>query len=459
MLVLLYICNLCFSLSIQPFNSRLRIKKYFNNPMFFIVFDKKGFVEYEEGHRPFYFDTLIKSTNFNQSSGSKMIQDSTMEYEVRDKFIFLTIGKKDDLKKEIEKYNLRSIDKEDKLSKENVTEDKKQQTQSKKEKLNTNIGILDFDQKRSKSSLILESLRKVDLRKTFNLFKGNIKVEDLRLKFIESLVNKNVDPSFCQTITTDVMNGLKDMNLTEVSESVFKEKLKQSVGKILPKFDHDSFLEGIRNHTGVYSICFVGVNGVGKSTSLAKVACWLLQNGLKVYIAACDTFRAGAIEQLKVHVERFKNSGHDVGFFESGYSRDDSSVAKFAIMNAQKEGYDVILIDTAGRMHNKEHLMVSLTKLIKVNNPNQIVFVGEALVGGDSLHHIKEFNKRIIDANLGRKIDSIILTKLDTVDDKIGQVLNFTFSANSPIMFLGVGQSNVDLKALDPDLISEILTS
>jgi signal recognition particle receptor subunit alpha len=422
----------------------LKILLIFGPMDFFIVFNKKGIVEQEEGTRPVFFNSLIKSLNFNQFTGTKNIQDKVMEYEILDANIYLTIGKKGDLKRFMEKYH----------RKENT------EIEEIEEKKNEKEGeTFAFEEKQSKTALILDSIKKVDFKKTFNLFKGKIKIEDLKLKFIEHLVNKNVDPSFCQTVTSDVISELKDSSMDLVSEDLFKQKLKKSLGKILPKFDHEGFLNKIKNHTGVYSICFVGVNGVGKSTSLAKIACWLIQNNLKVYIAACDTFRAGAIEQLKVHVERFKASGNDVGFFESGYSRDDSAVAKYAIMKAQKENYDVILIDTAGRMHNKEHLMISLTKLIKVNNPDHIVFVGEALVGGDSLNHIKEFNKRISDADIGRKIDSIILTKLDTVDDKVGQILNFTFTANSPIMFLGVGQSNVDLKPLDAETVSEILTS
>lgn len=148
-----------------------------------------------------------------------------------------------------------------------------------------------------------------------------------------------------------------------------------------------------------------------------------------------------------------------LGFFKSGYAKDDASVAKYAIMAAKKQNYDVVLIDTAGRMHNKENLMLSLTKLIKLNNPDHILYVGEALVGCDSLDHIKEFNKRIKDAVLGRKIDSILLTKVDTVDDKIGQVLNFTFSSNAPIIFLGTGQSNMDLMPLNSEMIAESLSS
>lgn len=408
---------------------------------YFIVFNKRGIVEHEEGQMPTFINPLIRSINLQQPSGSKTLRDLLMQYKIEGQVVFLSLNNKPILDEFIKKYK----------GEEQVLENKVEEISNKES--------LDFSNSVSKFTNVVESIKKSDFKKTFSLFTNKIDTDQLRSKMIEHLVKKNVDPSFCQIITDDVISDLKLHKIDMVTEGVFKEKVSYTLNKILPRFDHQSFIDSIRNHKGVYSICFVGVNGVGKSTTLAKMACYLIQKGFKVYIAACDTFRAGAIEQLKVHVDRFKLSGHDVGFFESGYSKDDASVAKYAIAKADKENYDVILIDTAGRMHNKEHLMLSLSKLVKMNNPDHIVFVGEALVGNDSLDHIKEFNKRISDGSSGRKIDSIILTKLDTVDDKIGQVLNFTFTAHSPIMFLGNGQSNSDLMEMDSKVISDILLS
>lgn len=416
--------------------------------VYFIIFNKKGIVEYEEGQTPQFLNPLIRSINTQQVSGSKNLRDLLMEYRIEGQTIYLSLNNKPILNDLISKYK-----KEE--NKDNQIENSKK-SEGKSKNLDEN---LDFSNRDSKVSNVIDSIKKTDFKRTFNLFTNKIGIEQLKYKMIEHLVKKNVDPSFCQIITDDIISELKSENIDMVSESVFKDKVSKSLNKVIPKFDHNKLIESIRNNNGVFSICFVGVNGVGKSTTLAKLACWLIQKGLKVYIAACDTFRAGAIEQLKVHVERFKLSGHDVGFFESGYSKDDASVAKHAIQKANKEGYDVILIDTAGRMHNKENLMVSLTKLIKMNSPNHIVFVGEALVGGDSLDHIKEFNKRIAEGNSGRKIDSVILTKIDTVDDKIGQVLNFTFTSSAPIMFLGTGQSNSDLQEMDSKVITDVLLS
>lgn len=418
---------------------------------YFIVFNKKGIVEYEIGDEPPFLNSLIRSINTQQSTGTKKIRDQLMEYKIHGQTVYLSLAAGPSLEKKIQKY-MKKNDKENPEEEKKPSNNDKKETCAKKE-------VLDFSETESKTSVVMQSIKKVDLKRVFNVFTGKISLEQLQSKMIEHLVNKNVDPTFCKVITDDVISEFKAENVEMIGEAAFKEKMNKTLSKIIPQFDHASLLEKIKNKPGAYSICFVGVNGVGKSTTLAKMACWLIQKGLRVYIAACDTFRAGAIEQLKVHVDRFKQSGHEVGFFESGYAKDDASVAKYAIAKANTENYDVILIDTAGRMHNKENLMISLSKLIKVNNPDQIIFVGEALIGGDSLDHIREFNKRISEGSTGRKIDSIILTKIDTVDEKMGQVLNFTFTANSPIIFLGTGQSNNDLTIMDPQLITDALLS
>lgn len=133
---------------------------------------------------------------------------------------------------------------------------------------------------------------------------------------------------------------------------------------------------------------FIGVNGVGKSTSLAKVAYYLKTKGnLKVMIAACDNFRSGAIEQLDTHAKCL-----DVPLYEKGYSNDAAITAKEALADAKRKGYDVVLIDTAGRMQGNEKLMKELANLVHINNPNVVLFVGEALVGNDAIDQLTKFN-------------------------------------------------------------------
>jgi signal recognition particle receptor subunit alpha len=198
----------------------------------------------------------------------------------------------------------------------------------------------------------------------------------------------------------------------------------------------------------VYSICFLGVNGVGKSTNLAKIAYYLKNKGdLKILIAACDTFRSGAVEQLRTHANCLK-----VDLFERGYGKDSAEIAKQALAHAKSHGYDVCLIDTAGRMQDNEPLMRAIAKLVAVNTPDLVLFVGEALVGHDAVDQLEKFNRALIDyshtpAN-PRTIDGIILTKYDTVDDKVGAALSMVFVTGQPVVFVGTGQKYPNLRKL-----------
>lgn len=185
-----------------------------------------------------------------------------------------------------------------------------------------------------------------------------------------------------------------------------------------------------------YALCFVGVNGVGKSTNLAKVCFWLLQNRMRVLIAACDTFRSGAVEQLRTHVRnlsRLDIDGRRVGdggtdgeplleLYEKGYGKDAAGIAKDALTYARTSGFDVVLIDTAGRMQDNEPLMRALAKLISVNQPDKVIFVGEALVGNEAVDQLTKFDRAIKDysgvAN-PHGLDGCLLTKWDTVDVRV----------------------------------------
>ena len=206
-----------------------------------------------------------------------------------------------------------------------------------------------------------------------------------------------------------------------------------------------------------YVITFCGVNGVGKSTNLAKICFWLLENNCRVLIAACDTFRyffiftkkkqilshlkydaififssncrAGAVEQLRTHVRRLNSlypSGQDkrqvVELYEKGYGKDAAGISMEAINHARASRHDVVLVDTAGRMQDNEPLMRSLSKLIRVNEPDLVLFVGEALVGNEAVDQLVKFNAALADhsdQNNPHLIDGIVLTKFDTIDDKV----------------------------------------
>ncbi|KAB8237698.1 signal recognition particle receptor subunit alpha [Aspergillus alliaceus] len=199
-----------------------------------------------------------------------------------------------------------------------------------------------------------------------------------------------------------------------------------------------------------YVISIVGVNGVGKSTNLGKICYFLLQNKYRVLIAACDTFRSGAVEQLRVHARNLKelsareNAGQ-VELYEKGYGKDAANVAKDAVEYGAANKFDVVLIDTAGRRHNDQRLMSSLEKFGKFAKPDKIFMVGEALVGTDSVMQARNFNQAF---GTGRNLDGFIISKCDTVGDMVGTLVSMVHATGIPIVFLGVGQHYGDLRGL-----------
>ncbi|KAM0676179.1 hypothetical protein GVAV_000142 [Gurleya vavrai] len=425
---------------------------------YFCVFTKKGILLHESGNCPSYRNNLIQSLNVHKSLQSRTIQDSFMYCNINKDMLYLAI-----LKHQNEEYFLKLVDefkngKKDKLKdKQDDKKIKNKENKQRKWDVVDDDPSLDFSSKDTSIKFNNEIIDKKIEKKSysFNLFSKFIKKTDLKEKMETHLINKNLSVDITKQLIQDITEDLPE----DVKESVFKQKIKEVVRKMIRSIDHKDLLDQIKKKKEIFVFCFVGVNGVGKSTTLAKICCWLLQNNLKVYIAACDTFRAGAVEQLKVHVDNFKRGGYEVGFYEKGYNKDDANVAKNAIKSAEKENYDVILIDTAGRMHNKKNLMESLSKLIKVNEIDHIIFVGEALVGNDSLEHLKEFNNAIKYGNNQKCIDSIIVSKVDTVDDKIGQVINMSVGGECPVLFLGTGQTNSSLTILNTELIVDLLMS
>lgn len=191
---------------------------------------------------------------------------------------------------------------------------------------------------------------------------------------------------------------------------------------------------------------------VQQSTSLAKIAYYLKTNGCSPMLAACDTFRSGAVEQLNVHAKCL-----EVPLYHKGYAKDPSAVAKAAIDHAQEEGHDVVLVDTAGRMQNNVPLMKALSKLVVENEPDLVLFVCEALVGNDGIDQLSMFNKALRSGGHVRQIDGIILTKFDTVSDKVGAALTMTHVTGAPVVFVGTGQKYTHLKKLSPQAVIKSL--
>ncbi|KAF9174425.1 hypothetical protein BGX21_005070 [Mortierella sp. AD011] len=281
-------------------------------------------------------------------------------------------------------------------------------------------------------------------------------LEPIMRKMKEHLVNKNVAADIAQHLCDSVAKGLEGQTLGSFKsiQAHVKQSMELALKRILtPKTSVDLLrdIAQAQAEKRPYTIVFIGVNGVGKSTNLSKTAFWLLQNNLKVLIAACDTFRSGAVEQLRVHVRNLKALEQNavVDLYEKGYGKDSAAIAKEAISSAKMTGHDVVLIDTAGRMQDNDPLMRALAKLVTVNNPDKIIFVGEALVGNEAVDQLTKFNAALKDfsglAN-PRHIDGMILTKFDTIDDKVGAALSMTYTTGQPILFVGTGQTYTDLK-------------
>eukprot|EP00944_MAST-04C_sp_MAST-4C-sp1_P004546 g4546.t1 len=277
----------------------------------------------------------------------------------------------------------------------------------------------------------------------------------------EHLVKKNVGHDVAQDLSDSVklaLVGSKLGNFKQVKETV-RNAFEKELSRILTPKKSTDIVQDIRrcNAEGnPYSIVFIGVNGVGKSTSLSKVCYYLLQQRFKVLIAACDTFRSGAVEQLKVHSDCL-----GVPVFDQGYKRDPAHVAKEAIQHAKENNVDVVLVDTAGRMQNNQPLMIALSKIITMNKPNLILFVGEAIVGNDALDQLTEFNRALMDnatEKTPRLIDGIILTKFDCVDDKVGTAVSMVHKTGQPIMFVGTGQKYTHLRRLNvPTVVNSLM--
>ena len=181
----------------------------------------------------------------------------------------------------------------------------------------------------------------------------------------------------------------------------------------------------------------VGVNGTGKTTTSAKIAKRLTDNGFSVVLAAADTFRAGAIDQLDTHAERI--GGRCVKSQRGG---DSAAVARDAIESAKARGEDVVIIDTAGRMQNKSNLMEELRKVHRVTQPHLVIFVADALAGNDAVTQSVEFQRML-------SFDGAALCKLDT-DARGGAALSIAHSTGRPIVLAGIGQGYDDLEPFDP---------
>lgn len=288
----------------------------------------------------------------------------------------------------------------------------------------------------------------------------------------EHLIRKNVAREAAVRICSGVeieMVGKKTGSFESIDKAL-RPAMESSLRRILTPTTSLDLLQEISavikpSQTGAeprpYVMSIVGVNGVGKSTNLAKICYFLLQNDLRILVAACDTFRSGAVEQLNHHVRNLKELSvrertGAVELYQKGYGKDAANVAKDAVTYASTERFDVVLIDTAGRRHNDVRLMSSLEKFANFAQPDKILMVGEALVGTDSVMQARNFNAAF---GSTRNLDGFIISKCDTVGDMIGTLVSMVHATGIPVVFLGVGQHYGDLRNLSISWAVNLLMS
>ncbi len=264
---------------------------------------------------------------------------------------------------------------------------------------------------------------------------------NLQLALLESDVALPVAEEIVSSVKTELL-GKRRKVLSEVSE-IAGEALKNALLKVL-SVDSFELYEFIKNARKPVNIVFVGVNGTGKTTTIAKVAYALKQQGCSVVIAAADTYRAGAIEQMEKHAQ---NIGVKVIKHPPG--GDPAAVIYDAIQHAKAQSKDVVLSDTAGRMHVNINLMDQLKKIWRVTSPDLVIFVDEAIAGNDAVERARMFNSHV-------GFNGSILTKADA-DAKGGAAVSIAHVTKKPILFLGVGQGYEDLKKFDAAWLVERL--
>ena len=261
---------------------------------------------------------------------------------------------------------------------------------------------------------------------------------ELEMGLLEGDVAMEVASAVVDSVKDDLV-GRKIKRSNDITEYTYNA-LRNAVAEIIdiPGKSMTEMIEAKKAQGEPLVVMFVGINGTGKTTTIGKLANYYLKKGYTPVIAAADTFRAGAIEQVNYHAD---NVG--VKLIKHQKGSDPAAVAFDAVEHAKAQGKELVLIDTAGRMQTNTNLMDEMKKIKRVAKPDLVVFVGDALTGNDATHQASKFNEAI-------DIDGVILTKADA-DSKGGASLSIGYVIKKPILFLGMGQGYDDIKEYDAD--------
>jgi fused signal recognition particle receptor len=299
---------------------------------------------------------------------------------------------------------------------------------------------------------VFEKLRRGLSSAVNKIVTTELKAEKLRPildEFRLNLIENDVAVPVAYYITDELekrLDGVEVKRLGDRKELV-KDTLHEVLIEILTTKETVNLLEDIeakRQAKEPYTILFVGINGTGKTTSIAKVARFLMEKGYSVVLAGSDTYRAGSIEQLEEHSRKL-----GVRMIKHKYGADPAAVAYDAISHAESRGVNVVLIDTAGRIQTDRNLMSELSKIKRVVDPDLTVLVIDALIGNDAVLQAEEFHKSV-------NVDANILTKVDA-DVKGGASLSVAHVTGKPIIFIGVGQEYKDLEAFEPERFTKMI--
>ena len=270
-------------------------------------------------------------------------------------------------------------------------------------------------------------------------------LEEFKLNLVENDVAFPVAEKICEELASRLEG--RQIKRLEDKRKIVKENLQQILLEILntgERIDLLELAEEKRRKGEPLVIVFVGINGTGKTTTIAKIAKMFSKKGYSIVLACSDTYRAGSIEQLGEHARRL-----GVRMIKHTYGADPAAVAYDAINYAKAHGINVVLIDTAGRIQTNRNLMNELEKIKRVINPDLTILTVDALTGNDAVMQAEEFNKSV-------GIDGTVLTKVDA-DVKGGSALSVTYVTGKPVIYVGTGQTYEDLEAFNPKKFVEMI--
>ena len=299
---------------------------------------------------------------------------------------------------------------------------------------------------------MFDKLRKGLSKAVNKIIVTELKAEKLRPileEFRFNLIENDVAVPVAYFITDELEKRLDGLQVKRVGDrkDLVKDTLHDVLLEILTSKEKIDLIDKITQKRKIkepFTILFVGINGTGKTTSIAKVTHFLMKKGYSVVLSGSDTYRPGSIEQLEQHSKKL-----GVRMIKHDYGADPAAVAYDAISHAKSRGINVVLIDTAGRIQTDRNLMSELAKIKRVVDPDLTILVIDALIGNDAVLQAEEFHKSV-------NIDGSILTKVDA-DVKGGASLSVAHVTGKPIVFIGVGQEYKDLKAFDPEMFTQMI--